>query len=462
MVSRITVAGGGIAGLSAALLLARQGYEVDLVERDGPPPDDLDDIQTWRRPGAPQVRHPHMFLGLFRHLLRTRLPDVHADLLAHGVEEVDMTAPPGVEAPAGATRLAGFGSRRATVEWALHRAVRGEAGVRVHHGLSVREVVCEEGRVRGVRVDGTTIEADAVVDATGRRSPLVGAFAGPAEESPCGNVYHSRFYRLLDGVPQPPLFLSPIVFAGGAGFGGGLYAHDNRTFAVVFARLPEDDVLGRLREVGAFEAATRAVAQFEPWLRPGNAEPIGTVVPMAGLTNTWRELSPEASVGYLPIGDVLCTTDPILGRGASFALAGAVRLADLMARDGADLETVGTGLRAYAHDDVRPWYDDAVRDDAERTRNWRATVDGPPESDGAEPDTELPLVVLAALAGLQDQRLWELAQLRANLLTLPDSLDTPEVRERLDAVVSSGWQPPVLSPGPSYSELTDALAAHTG
>lgn len=36
MVSRIAVTGGGIAGLSAALLLARQGYEVDLVERDGP------------------------------------------------------------------------------------------------------------------------------------------------------------------------------------------------------------------------------------------------------------------------------------------------------------------------------------------------------------------------------------------------------------------------------------------
>lgn len=457
MVSRIAVAGGGIAGLSAALLLARQGYAVDLVERDGPPPEDLDDIQEWQRPGAPQVRHPHMFLGLFRHLLRTRLPDVHADLLAHGVDEVDMTAPPGGEAPADATDMASFGSRRATVEWVLHRAVRAQAGIRVHHGLSVREVVVDQRRVLGVRVDGAVIEADVVVDATGRRSPLVGAFTKEAEETPCGNVYHSRFYRLLDGVPKPPTFLVPVVFAGGAGFGGGLYAHDNRTFAVVFARLPEDEVLGRLRETGAFEAAAEAVAQFEPWLRPGNAEPIGDVVPMAGLTNTWRELSPETPAGYLPIGDVLCTTDPILGRGASFALAGAARLSDLLARHGADLEAVSAGLRAYAQDEVRPWYEDGVHDDVERTRSWRATVDGLPE-----PPAELPLPVLAALAGQQDPQLWERAQLRGNLMTPPDSLDTAEVRERLDAVLATGWEPPVLSPGPSYTELTDALAAYTG
>ncbi|MFJ2767232.1 FAD-dependent oxidoreductase [Streptomyces sp. NPDC087300] len=455
MVSRIVVAGGGIAGLSAALLLARQGYAVDLVERDGPPPESLGDIQEWQRPGAPQVRHPHMFLGLFRHLLHTRLPDVHADLLAHGVDEVDNTAPPGAEAPAGATVLASFGSRRATVEWVLHRAVRKQAGIQVHHGLSVREVVADQGRVRGVRVDGEVLEADAVVDATGRRSPLVGAFIKEVEESPCGNVYHSRFYRLMDGVPKPPTFLVPVVFAGGAGFGGGLYAHDNRTFAVVFARLPEDETLGRLRETGAFEAAADAVAQFGPWLQPGSSEPIGDVVPMAGLTNTWRELSPETPDGYLPLGDVLCTTDPILGRGASFALSGAVELSELMGRHKSDLAAVGAGLRAHAEHELRPWYEDGVHDDVERTRSWRATVSGE-----QEPPAELPLGVLAALAGQQDHRLWELAQLRANLMAAPDSLDTPEVRERLDAVLTSDWEPPVLSPGPTYPELTNALAAY--
>ncbi|MFD7576230.1 FAD-dependent oxidoreductase, partial [Streptomyces sp. NPDC059810] len=383
--------------------------------------------------------------------------ELPADGPRAGSREAECPPPPGARPPPAPTELASFGSRRATVEWALHRALREESGVRFHHGLSVREVVVDGGRVRGVRLDGAVIDADAVVDATGRRSPLVGAFTKEVEESPCGNVYHSRFYRLLDGVPKPPTFLVPVVFAGGAGFGGGLYAHDNRTFAVVFARLPEDEALGRLRETAAFEAAANAVAQFEPWLRPGSSEPIGDVVPMAGLTNTWRELNPDTPSGYLPIGDVLCTTDPILGRGASFALAGAAEIADLLGRHGADLEAVSAGLRAHVRHTVRPWYEDGVHDDVERTRSWRATVDGRPE-----PPAGLPPAVLTALAGQRDHHLWERAQLRANLMASPDSLDTPEVRERLDAVLATGWEPPVLSPGPSYEELTDALAAHHG
>ncbi|MEV7141476.1 FAD-dependent oxidoreductase [Streptomyces tauricus] len=446
MVTRIAVAGGGIAGLSAALLLARQGYEIVLVERDGPPPERLDGVQNWHRPGAPQIRHPHMFLGLFHHLLRTRLPDVQADLLTHGID------------------LAGTGCRRATIEWALHRAVWAQDAVRIHHGVSAREVVVDAGRVRSLRIDGGVIEVDAVVDATGRYSPLADACAGEVEESPSGIVSYSRLYRLRNGIPQPAPFPDPIIFAGGMGFGGGLYTHDNRTFTVLFARLPEDDLLGRLREDGAFEAATRAVPQFEPWLRDGSAEPVGSVVSMAGFSNTWRELPPSAPVGYLPIGDVLCTTYPIMGRGTSLALAGAARLSELMADGNVALEAVGAGMRAHARDDVRPWYDDAVHEDAERTRSWRATVgawaDGPESRDAHRAEGELSLAVLVALAGRHDPRLGELAQRRINLLVHPDSLDTPEVHERLRAVLADERRAPLLSPEPTYQELTRALAAH--
>ena len=46
MAERILVVGGGIAGLSAVLALARAGREVTVLERDPPPPDSSDRLPS--------------------------------------------------------------------------------------------------------------------------------------------------------------------------------------------------------------------------------------------------------------------------------------------------------------------------------------------------------------------------------------------------------------------------------
>ena len=45
----VVVAGGGFAGLAAALFMARRGHLVTIVERDGPPTgsNPEDDAQSW-------------------------------------------------------------------------------------------------------------------------------------------------------------------------------------------------------------------------------------------------------------------------------------------------------------------------------------------------------------------------------------------------------------------------------
>ncbi|MDH5736950.1 MAG: FAD-dependent oxidoreductase, partial [Gammaproteobacteria bacterium] len=89
----VLVAGGGIAGLFAALSLLEKGFSVTLVERDGPPPEPplpdasrmVDDCQrdrvgdaffNWPRPGAAQFRHPHAFLGLMCNFIEQHYPDL--------------------------------------------------------------------------------------------------------------------------------------------------------------------------------------------------------------------------------------------------------------------------------------------------------------------------------------------------------------------------------------------------
>ena len=54
----------------------RTGHRVTVIERDDTPmPDDVEGAFEWNRRGAPQVQHPHAFLGLARTILRDRFPD---------------------------------------------------------------------------------------------------------------------------------------------------------------------------------------------------------------------------------------------------------------------------------------------------------------------------------------------------------------------------------------------------
>src|SRR5262249_41531110 len=94
----------GIGGLSSALALARAGHHVTLVERDDSPvPDNVEDAFEWDRRGAPQVRHPHVFLGLAQTILRDYFPDVFQTLSDLGVEPAPLrptrSAAPGSTSP---------------------------------------------------------------------------------------------------------------------------------------------------------------------------------------------------------------------------------------------------------------------------------------------------------------------------------------------------------------------------
>ena len=74
--SEIVVIGGGIAGLSSAMLLARDGHHVTLLERDpAPPPEPTEAWAEWERRGVNQFRLPHYFLARFREVAEPELPD---------------------------------------------------------------------------------------------------------------------------------------------------------------------------------------------------------------------------------------------------------------------------------------------------------------------------------------------------------------------------------------------------
>ena len=59
--ARILVLGGGVCGLSAGLMLARDGHAVTVLERDAAPVPDSPERAwaEWRRAGVPHFKQPH-------------------------------------------------------------------------------------------------------------------------------------------------------------------------------------------------------------------------------------------------------------------------------------------------------------------------------------------------------------------------------------------------------------------
>ena len=73
----VVIIGGGVAGLGGAMLLARDGHQVTVLERDpAPPPPAPAAWAEWERRGVTQFRLPHLFMARFRELLEAELPEV--------------------------------------------------------------------------------------------------------------------------------------------------------------------------------------------------------------------------------------------------------------------------------------------------------------------------------------------------------------------------------------------------
>ena len=489
--AHVVVIGGGVAGLGTALELSRTGHRVTVLERDDTPmPASADEAFAWDRRGAPQVRHSHAFLARLVNLLRDRHPDVLAALVAAGATELRFgdDLPPtmaGFEAEPGDAELSMLACRRTTFEWVLRRVVIDEGLVELRTGCAVNGLVAEpagaDGRptVTGVRLaDGSTLDADLVVAAGGRRSVVpewlaeVGAAPVTETEEDTGIVYLSRFYKLRPGATPPP---RAGAIGGDLGYlKYGVFVGDNGAFSITLATpSPDGELRSALAEPATFDAAAAHLVAARPWL-DGRAEPItDDVHVMAGLLNRWRDYVTDgepAALGLVAVGDALLCTNPLYGRGCTTAFWSAHLLASAVGPAG----TAPLPLRdlALAYDEVvraqlLPWYRSTVAQDAEARRVAEALLAGD-DPDAASDD---PRAFMRGVLrdGLLPALRTDPVVLRAfirnfNLLTPPETLVTdPDVTARVLAV----WQDrenrpaePALGPA-SRDELLELVGAST-
>jgi 2-polyprenyl-6-methoxyphenol hydroxylase-like FAD-dependent oxidoreductase len=376
----VIVVGGGPGGLVVAMLLARRGHEVTVVERDPAPPSPIPEVafEHWTRRGVPQARQPHVLLGQAVRVLRDELPDVLDDLLGAGVLSVPVDLGEG-------DNDAVLCSRRLPAEARLRRAAEHEPGVTIRSCEGVQDLLIEPTarirRVRGVLLEsGDTLLADMVVDASGRRSRTPRILAAhrlrslPEVAQACGFLYISRHFRLRSGADYPSVEIPIIANLGWAT--AMAFPGDRGTFSLLTVVAAIDPLRRPLTTEEGFSRFHGTTALTAPWLAAG--EPISDIRTMARVDNRYRRLVDDAGpivTGMVLLGDAAMHTNPTAGRGLSLAFSHALHLASTI--DGIEsLPDFSLAFDEWTDANIAAWYQLQAGADASMVRRMEAAVRG--------------------------------------------------------------------------------------
>jgi 2-polyprenyl-6-methoxyphenol hydroxylase-like FAD-dependent oxidoreductase len=346
------VVGARCAGSPTAMLLARKGYKVLMVDRARFPSDTIS-THILHPPGVASLRR----WGLLDRVVATGCPPIHTYEVDFGPFAIS-GAPGTDEAPVG------YGPRRTVLDKLLVDAAA-EAGVEVREGFTVSEVVVDDGRVTGIRGhggDGRTVSerARVVVGADGRHSPVARAVRPEQyHEKPqllCG------YYTYWSGLPMDGRFQTWVrPYRGFAAW------PTNDDLTVVIVGWPFAELEANRRDIeGNYLKTLELAPEFAERVHAATRQArfVGTAVP-----NWFRK---PYGPGWALVGDAGYNKDFITGHG----MHDAFRDAELCA---AALDQAFTGASSFeaAMGDYQATRDRQVLPMYELTTEF-ATLEPPP------------------------------------------------------------------------------------
>jgi 2-polyprenyl-6-methoxyphenol hydroxylase-like FAD-dependent oxidoreductase len=335
------VIGASMAGLCAARVLSERFDEVLVLDRDT-----LPDRSEWRRQ-VPQGRHPHLLLVAGARLLEGWFPGIIDELLAGGATDIDLCRDFYLYQGGGilrrpASSLRGPAMSRPFLERTVRARVEALPNVTVRGATTVEGLIADEAgrRITGVRFDdGAIVACDLVVDASGRQARSLAWLEKLGYEPPRTSVvevdmrYVTRQYRRTDrpardwkaaGVIGDPtskrlVYLLPIEgerwIMGFGGFNGESAPTDDEGL-MAYARSLESPAIAEVMAA---------------------SEPIGEPATHRYTANQRRHVERlrRFPVGWVLLGDAVCSFDPVYGQGMTSAAQQAKVLGDQLDRAGA-------------------------------------------------------------------------------------------------------------------------------
>jgi flavin-dependent dehydrogenase len=369
------IVGARAAGSPTAMLLARKGHRVLLVDRASFPSDTLSTHYV-HQPGVARLRR----WGLLERLVSTGCPPSRG--LVFDVGPFALTG-----APLPSDGVAEAYAPRRTVLDALLVEAAAESGAEVRTGFSVDELIFEDGAVVGVRSGDSVERARVVIGADGRNSFVAKAVAATGYDERPGLA--CAYYTYWGGVDGEDVELCP---RDGRMVMGGARTNDGLKIVIVFWPREEFQAVRANVEQSFHDALALAPALAE---RLAAGERADRFYGIADLPFYYRK---PYGPGWALVGDAGYHKDPITAQGITDAFRDAELLADALDAGFTGSRPLEEALAAYErsrNEETRPMYEltyefaslappsadqqalfAALRGDQEQTNRFFGTVAG--------------------------------------------------------------------------------------